>query len=393
MMREDDPRHDVVVVGTGPAGLTACALLVARGLRPAHVPGTRRAEVDPRTAALMQSSLAILELLGVWPGALIGEAAPLWRLRLIDETGRLVRSPSVTFDARELGDQPFGWNIPNEALSQALQTLIAGQDITVYDDAVVRWLEPRNGYTLAHLSDGRCLSARAIIAADGAGSPCRSSAGIKTYGTVYQQQAIATTFAHSEPHHDCSTERHRRCGPLTTVPLPGNRSSLVWMDSPLEVERLMALDDRAFAAELQQHVGEDLGEIGGIGPRHAFAAKTLIARQFAAKRVFLVGEAGHVLPPIGAQGLNLGVRDAKAAAWQIADALAFGEDPGDEAQLAAYDQARHRDILPRGIGVDLMNRSLLSGLLPAQAARAVALQALSRLGPLRRAIMQQGIGI
>ncbi|WP_342642263.1 FAD-dependent monooxygenase [Rhodoligotrophos ferricapiens] len=393
MMREEIVQHDVAVVGGGPAGLAACALLVSRGIRPAHVTGVKREMRDPRTAALMQGTLPILDTLGLWPGLLKAQSAPLWTLRLIDETRHLIRAPSITFDARELGDEPFGWNIPNATLADALREIIPDDAVATYEGLSVTWTEPRDTLIKLHLSDGRILRVRAVIAADGGESRCRGSAGIKTYGADYRQQAIATSFGHSLPHHDCSTERHRENGPLTTVPLPGNRSSLVWMDRPDEIKRLMALDDRTFAAELERYVGGELGAVSDIGPRRAFPARTMIARQFAAKRTFLVGEAGHVLPPIGAQGLNLGLRDAKAAAWLIADALAYGEDPGGAEPLTAYDQARQRDVVPRGIGIDLMNRSLLSRLLPAQAGRVLAVGALAQIAPLRRAVMRGGLGI
>lgn len=388
--------YDVVVVGGGPAGLAATSLTAAIGASTGYFPGrpidANHVPRDPRTAALMQGTLGILEEIGVWPDALRECSAPLWTLRLVDDTRGLVTARTVTFDATEIGDQPFGWNIPNEALVGALENAVCGHGhVDIVTAMPVRRVEPLADWVIVTAADGTTVRARLVIAADGGESLCRASAGIRTFRHDYPQVAIATTFEHGQPHHGISTEYHRAGGPLTTVPMPGERSSLVWLERPAEADRLMALDDTGFAKELQAGTHGDLGAISAVGPRRAFPIRSLSAHRYAARRVMLVGEAGHILAPIGAQGLNLGLRDAALAAHLVESALVDGADPGSDANLESYDIRRRRDILPRHLAVDVLNWTLLSRFWPAHMARAAGLMALASIPALRQAIMREGI--
>jgi 2-octaprenyl-6-methoxyphenol hydroxylase len=376
----------VIVVGAGPAGLAAACLLAHDGRTVRLVAREPGDASDPRTVALMAPSLRILENLGLWPDELQAQTQPLRKLRLVDDTGTPFPAPTVTFDPAELGEEAFGWNFPLSLLIPALyrRALALGVDVTAADAAGAE-LRP-DGITVITTA-GERISGQVAIAADGRNSVLREAVHIRTNRWSYEQAAIATSFAHSGPHDGVSTEYHKQAGPFTTVPMPGNRSSLVWMERPQRAAELMALADQDFAAEIQIGTHGELGRVSAMGPRRLFPMQGLLARDFARSRVILVGEAAHVVPPIGAQGLNMSLRDAAEAA-----ALMAGEDdPGNPGLLAAYDGRRRRDVQPRQQVIDLMNRSLLSGFLPLEAGRSAGISLLASFAPLRRAAMQYGL--
>jgi len=382
------PQADIVVVGGGPAGLMAALALAS-----AEVPVTliaRMAAVDNRTSALLAGSVSALETIGVWPRCR-EQSAPLSVMRIVDDTGRLVRAPETRFDAAEIGLDAFGYNIANRdlvaAMVDAARTL---PSLILVDDAVSAVDVSADHVTLA-LAGGGTLTPRLAIGADGRRSLCRDAAGIVLDTHRYPQSALTLTFRHSRDHGYTSTEFHTPSGPFTLVPLPGRRSSLVWVLQPKEAERIRAMDDVALAALVEERSQSILGKIALDGDRGLFPLSVATASRFAANRIALVGEAGHVIPPIGAQGLNLGLRDAAAIAEIAADAVRRGDDPGGDEGLSAYDQVRRQDIMRRSLAVDLLNRSLLTDFLPVQSARGFGLYLLDRIGPLRRAVMREGV--
>jgi len=376
--------YKVIIAGAGPAGLAAAALLAKEGVATALVapPSTD----DPRTVALMQPSIQLLRYLDIWPGNLETVTAPLRKLRIIDDTGSLIVAPNLEFDAQELNLEAFGWNIPLGQLLPALRK--RAEDLgVIFIEATATNAKSKGDDIHLTLSNASEISASVCIAADGANSAMRKTAGISTDSWSYDQAAIATSFAHSVGHNNISTEYHKAAGPFTTVPLPENRSSLVWMERPARAEVLMAMSDKDLAAEIQIETHGELGLISNLGPRKSFPMKGLTARQFAKDRVILIGEAAHVVPPIGAQGLNMSLRDAALAA----DLILASKDAGSDGVMAEYNALRRAEVLPRQQLIDLMNKSLLLGLLPLEGARALSLSALHYVGPLKRFVMQHGL--
>ena len=381
-----DQQHcDIAIVGAGAVGLAAALSLAAAG-RQVVLFGQASAPRDGRTVALLDGSWRLLEALGLTE-TLDGLAAPLEVMRLVDDTGSLFRQPPVEFKAAELGLPAFGWNIENAELVEAMAAkAIAEPRIRMIPQAVTQITAGAGAVRLA--GDGFTpVEARHAVGADGRKSRVREAAGITARDWSYPQVALTAILSHRREHQDASTEFHTRSGPCTLVPMSGRRSSLVWLVEPQDADRLAGLDDPAFAREVERRTHSILGALTVAGPRGRVPMGGLSVDRFAAARMALIGEAAHVFPPIGAQGLNLGLRDVAA----LRDAVAGADDPGSEAALSAYDRSRQADVRLRTSAVDALNRTLLTDLLPADLMRGAGLLALSRIAPLRRLVMRQGL--
>jgi 2-octaprenyl-6-methoxyphenol hydroxylase len=262
--------------------------------------------------------------------------------------------------------------------------------LTRFDDEAAA-VDPQDAIVAIHTRAGGSLSARLVIGADGRQSLSRDAAGIDVKRRDLHQSALTFNIAHSRSHKNISTEFHTPHGPCVFVPLPGNRCSVVWVSKAKEAQRLMALgdDELSDAAEKQSH--SILGSVRVEPGRNLFPLSIESPKQFASHRVALVGESAHVLPPIGAQGLNMGLRDAADIADIVGQAMSLGEDPGAPQVLARYQSARRADVASRMFAIDLANRSLLSDFLPVQSLRAAGLHLIGSFGPLRRLAMREGL--
>lgn len=392
---------DILISGGGVAGLAAACAFGAAGFRvicaePNPPVTTGEAEgADLRSTAFLHPSIPVLEAAGLWT-RLAPHAAALQVMRIVDAGGprpepRVVKD----FDASDLSEKPFGWNLPNWLLRREMLARIAElPNVAFLPGLAVTAVLTRSAEALVTLSDGRRIAARLLIGADGRGSTVRQALGIPVTTLRYGQKALAFAVSHPIPHGNVSTEIHRSGGPFTFVPLPDRDgtpcSAVVWMDHAAEVDRRLALAPEAFAAEMQERSCNLLGPLTQISRLTAWPIIAQIAARMAGERTALMAEAAHVLPPIGAQGLNMSLADLTVL---LDLAQARPEGIGEAAMLDAYHRRRHHDVQLRVRGVDMLNRASQIGVQPLRDLRAATLDALYSIAPLRRTLMRAGIGV
>ena len=391
---------DIVVSGGGVAGLAAAAIFGQAGFSVICVdpapPVTERdsAGSDLRTTAFLQPAQALLEQTGLW--ARLGpHAMPLQVMRIVDAGGP-VAEPRVVknFEAADISDKPFGWNLPNWLLRREMVAHLDGLETVAFRPGTAAVsLFTREAEARVGLSDGSQLRARMVIAADGRNSPMREAAGIPVKTTRYGQKALAFAVTHPIPHDNVSTEIHRSGGPFTLVPLPDHEgrpsSAIVWMESGPEVQRLTSLPEDAFEAAMSERSCHLFGPLKLASRRTVWPIISQLAERMFAQRVALVAEAAHVVPPIGAQGLNMSLGDMRVL---LELAQANPDRLGDAQMLQTYHRRRHLEITARVKGIDVLNRASMLHAQPLRDARAMGLNAIYSLGPVRKTLMQLGLG-
>ncbi|MBV6657267.1 MAG: FAD-dependent monooxygenase [Devosiaceae bacterium] len=387
----DDIIYDCAVVGTGPSGMIAALAAAHAGLTSVLV-GPPINEKDKRTTALLGPSLDVLAGLGL-SEAIDALGTPLRTMRLIDGSRRLIRSPVVSFDAEEMGEERFGLNCPNAQLNAALLDAARKSETLTIVNATAADYRPGGSEVQVVLRDGAILRARAVLAADGRNSPARQAVGVGARRWAYPQSAAVGVLQHTRPHDFISTELHTETGPYTFVPMPDGedgsyRSSFVCALSPEHAKALAQMDLQEASSFLQDRSMQVLGALSLEAPVQVWPLEALVADRFAAQGIFLIGEAAHAFPPIGAQGLNLSVRDATTAVGVVQRALASGTALSDRRVAMRYDAKRRADIWSRTLGVDALNRSLLTSSPLAQIGRAAALGA-TRLSPTYKSVLMR----
>lgn len=388
---------DILIAGGGVAGLTAAAAFGNAGFRVVIIDPTSpvttsdAAGSDLRTTAFLQPAQQFLETAGLW-GKLGPFATPLQVMRIVDAgtDTHVIRD----FNAADISDKPFGWNLPNWLLRREMVARITELPNVDFRPGIgFARLLARDTEAIVTLTDGSQIAARLVIGADGRGSAVRKAAGIDVKTKRYGQKALTFAVTHDAPHDNISTEVHRSGGPFTLVPLPDFEgrpcSAVVWMEQGPEVQRLAALSSQDFEAEATIRSAGLYGPLKLDSRRSVWPIISQIAQSLVAQRTALVAEAAHVMPPIGAQGLNMSLRDLSCL---LDLAIAAPDQLGTTTMLDAYAHKRHSDIKLRVTGIDALNRASIAGSPAFQTLRSKGIEALYGVAPVRRTLMQLGLG-
>ncbi len=401
MTTNDSCSVDILVSGGGIAGLTAAAAFGVRGFDVVCVDPTppiveRDAEgSDLRTTAFLQPSQALLDSIGLWD-VYAPHAAALKTMRIVDAGGPIAEPRlAKEFHADEISEKPFGWNLPNWLLRRELLAFLKHLPNVDFRQGIgSKSLFTRTNEARVGLSDGTQVRCKLVVAADGRNSPIREAAGIDVKTMRYGQKALAFAVTHPKPHENVSTEIHRSGGPFTLVPLPDhnglNSSAIVWMETGAEVDRLANLPTEDFQAEMNTRSCELFGPLTLASRRTVWPIISQVAQRMSAERVALLAEAAHVVPPIGAQGLNMSLGDLRT----LLDLAVNDRDGlGNQQMLDRYHKARHNEVQTRVTGIDLLNRASMAEKQALRDVRASGLNALYSLAPVRKTLMQMGLGV
>lgn len=390
-------RADVAIVGGGLAGLSL-ALALRQGLGPdADIvlfdPALARDSIDDgRASAIAAGARRLLTTIGAWE-RISREAEPIRSMVITDSRTKDVARPTfLTFDGDVEPGEAFAHMVPNAALQQSLIDTAREAGIDLRAGAVDAFEADRGGVNITP-GTGRLLRAQLLVACDGARSRIRSMAGISTVSWGYGQSGITFTAEHERPHEGRAEEHFLPAGPFATLPLPGNRCSVVWTERTADAERLLALPAVVFQEELEQRFGHRYGWVKVATPPKAYPLGFAMARSFIGERLALVGDAAHLIHPIAGQGLNMGLRDVAALAEAVTDAARVGLDFAAPSVLERYQRWRRFDTLAMGVATDGLNRLFSNRSDALRAIRDVGLGVVDRLPRLKGLFIRDAAGL
>jgi 2-octaprenyl-6-methoxyphenol hydroxylase len=396
MNRREGHQAEVVVGGAGFAGL-ALAIALRQGLGDPFTvtvadPALAHARSkDPRASAIAAAARRLFEAIGVW-GSVAENAQPILDMVVTDsKLDDATRPAFLTFDGEVEEGEPFAHMIENRHLVDALVGKAKSLGVELRATAVASFVADANSAKV-RFADGETITARLLVGADGARSLIRERAGIATHGWNYDQSAIVTTVAHEREHNGRAEEHFLPAGPFAILPLTGRRCSIVWTETSGDADRIVALPDSEFHAELEKRFGLQLGDIEVVGPRRAFPLGLFTARTFIGERLALVGDAAHIIHPIAGQGLNMGLRDVAALAEAIADAARLGLDPGGPEVLERYQRWRRFDTMTMGVATDGLNRLFSNHSDMLRLVRDVGLGLVEQMPILKRMFIREAAG-
>ncbi len=390
-------RADVVIVGGGLAGLSL-ALALRNGLgRDARIVLfdpvlAAPAIADGRASAIAAGARRLLTVLGVWPHVAVA-AEPIREMVVTDSRTKDVARPTfLTFDGDVAPGEAFAHMVPNATLQEALIAAARSAGIDLRAGTVESFAAERAGVRLVP-AGAEPILAQLLVACDGARSRLRTLAGIDTVGWGYGQSAITFTAEHERPHEGRAEEHFLPAGPFATLPLPGNRCSIVWTERTADAERLLAMPKVIFQEEFEQRFGHRLGWVKPVTTPRAYPLGFSMARSFIGDRLALVGDAAHLIHPIAGQGLNMGLRDVAALAEAVTDAARVGLDFAAPQVLERYQRWRRFDTLAMGVATDGLNRLFSNHSDILRAARDLGLGLVDRLPRLKGLFIRDAAGL
>jgi 2-octaprenyl-6-methoxyphenol hydroxylase len=384
---------DVIILGGGLVGLTLALALDAHGLSAAVIDpidpaSTLSRDFDGRATAIASATWRMFDAIGI-ARDLRATSCPIKRIDVRDGL-----SPEALDFTPEDGDDALGTMVENRLIRKALfEAASAAQGITpYYQDRATHIDRNAHGVTV-DLASGKTIRAPLILVCEGRNSPTRAAAGIAIAHWSYDHRAIISAFDHTIPHHNVAHEIFFPAGPFALLPMqPGTRSALVWTLDEKDADGVLALSERAFAAEVQKRTGGVLGAITMAAHRSSYKLGFHHAAHITAERLALVGDAAHGIHPIAGQGLNLGLRDVATLVEVLVDGARLGLDLGDAQLLARYERWRGLDTFMVALATDSLTR--IYGV-PGKTARAVrrfGMGAIQRIKPLKNRLMAEARG-
>ncbi|MFN7127735.1 MAG: UbiH/UbiF/VisC/COQ6 family ubiquinone biosynthesis hydroxylase [Brevundimonas sp.] len=401
----DTDRYDIIIAGAGLAGAAFALAATQGGLKVVLVdPQPFSAQLAPtfdgRSTAVAFSTFRMLDALGLGE-ALRPHACRMDHILVTDgrRPGAASRAASpafLRFDAEEIGGrtggEPLGYMVENRRIRAALAEAVTAAGIEVRAPASVTSVETDTGKATVTLADGSVLTAALVVGAEGRGATVRRAAGIETGGGGYGQSGVVATVRLGRDHGNVAHEYFLPSGPFAILPLTDQRASLVWTETTRRAEALRDASDAAFQSHLMRRFGEFLEGVSVEGPRFVYPLSLSLAETLVAPRIALIGDAAHGVHPVAGQGLNMGLKDAAALAEVLAEAARLGEDLGAETVLERYARWRRFDTAALAAGFDAFVRLFSNDIAPVRIARDLGMAAVNRIGPLRRAFMQEAGG-
>jgi 2-octaprenyl-6-methoxyphenol hydroxylase len=398
----DGERFDIIIGGGSFVGV-ALALGLAKS-----APGLFRIAIvermpaekasagrfDGRSVALTLAARNMLEALGIWE-KIATDAQPVETIDITDAPLEMpVRSVLLNFDASEDEDGPSAFILENALLRRALYEALDGAEgIELFSPAQISAISLDEGEAGVSLDDGRRLSARLLVAADGHRSSLRGMAGIKTVEWKSDQAAVTGTIAHEHPHHGRAVQHFLPSGPFAILPMTHNRSSIVWTERTAEARRILALSEAEQIAEIEKRIGFQLGKLSVSGELSCYPLTMTLARSFVHPHIALAGDAAHGLHWIAGQGLNHGLKDAAALTEVLIDAARLGLDIGDLTVLERYERWRRFDAASSAMTAAALNRVFANDIMPLRMVRQLGLGLVDRLPMLKGFFMREAAGM